>query len=433
MYEIKTLPNYEIKTSSNYKIKTLSNGIRVVLEKIPYVRSISFGVWVKNGSNNESDKTNGISHFIEHMLFKGTINRTAKDIANEMDAIGGQLNAYTSKDYTCYYTRTLDTHINTALDVMSDMFLNSLFDKDDIKKELNVILEEIDMYEDSPEELVHDLLQEAVWEDMPLGRPILGTEESISLFSTEIFKDYYSKQYTPQNIVIAVAGHFEIDNMIENIEKYFSSWKNTNSHININKKSIYKPSIIFREKEIEQIHICLGFQGLNILSEDIFVLNIFNTIFGDSMSSRLFQRIREDNGLVYSIYSDMCNYIDDGLFTIYSGMAPAQVEKVFKIINEEIYKIKTNILSNDDVSKAKEQIKTNYILELESTNTRMSALGREQLLMGYIETPEEIIQKIERVTRDEVVNIANKILVNTSLSAVGNIGDLDLENMMFKY
>lgn len=416
-----------------YEIKILSNGLKVVLEKIPYVRSISFGVWVKNGSNDELDKTNGISHFIEHMLFKGTKNRTAKDIADEMDVIGGQLNAYTSKDYTCYYTRTLDTHINTALNVMSDMLFNSLFDENDVKKELNVILEEIDMYEDSPEELVHDLLQEAVWEDMPLGRPILGTEESISQFSTKIFKDYYSKTYIPSNTVIAVAGHFEIEDMIYNIEKYFNSWENTYSSVNKSKKSIYKPSIIFKEKEIEQIHICLGFQGLNILSKDIFVLGVFNTIFGDSMSSKLFQRIREDNGLVYSIYSDTCNYIDDGLFTIYAGMAPAQVEKVFKIINEEIYKIKTNNLSNEDVNKAKEQIKTNYILELESTNNRMSALGRDQLLMGYIETPEEIIQKIERVTRDEVLDIANKILTNTSLSAVGNIGHLDLENIIIKY
>lgn len=416
-----------------YEIKTLSNGLKVVLEKIPYVRSISFGVWVKNGSNDELDETNGISHFIEHMLFKGTKNRTAKDIADEMDAIGGQLNAYTSKDYTCYYTRTLDTHINTALNVMSDMLFNSLFDENDIKKELNVILEEIDMYEDSPEELVHDLLQEAVWKDMPLGKPILGTEESISKFNTKILKDYYSKKYIPSNTVIAVAGHFEIKDMIENIEKYFNSWENTYCFINKSQKSIYKPSIIFKEKEIEQIHICLGFKGLNILSEDIFALDVFNTIFGDSMSSRLFQRIREDNGLVYSIYSDTCNYIDDGLFTIYAGMAPAQVKKVFKIINEEIYKIKTNQLSNEDVNKAKEQIKTNYILELESTNNIMSALGREQLLMGYIETPEDIIQKIERVTRNEVLDIANKILTNTSLSAVGKIGHLDLENIIIKY
>lgn len=418
-----------------YEVRILSNGLKVVLEKIPFVRSVAFGVWIKNGSKNESNKTNGISHFIEHMLFKGTNNRTAKDIANEMDNIGGQLNAYTSKDYTCYYTKTLDIHINIALDVMSDMILNSIFDNNEVKKELNVILEEIDMYEDTPEELVADLLQEGVWKNMPLGRPILGTEETISKFDTNIFKDYYSKNYTIQNTVLSIAGNFDINEITYSIEKYFGKWKNKFKYNCKYKKTIYKPTIISRDKDIEQIHICLGFRGINALSDNIFVLNVFNTIFGDGMSSRLFQRIREDNGLAYSVYSDMYNYIDDGLFTIYACIAYNNIQNVIDIINEEINKIKIDCLLEKDIYNAKQQIKSNYIIGLENTSNIMSALGRSQLLLGYIETPEDVINKIDKVTVDEVLNISSKLLdiSNLSLSVVGKINDLNLEQIWHNF
>jgi predicted Zn-dependent peptidase len=410
----------------------LPNGLKIVLEEIDYVRSISFGIYVKNGSRNESNLTNGISHFIEHMLFKGTQNRSAKEIADEMDAVGGQLNAYTSKDYTCYYTRTLDTHIDIALDVMSDMLLNPLFDDKDIKKECNVILEEIDMYEDTPEELVNDLLQEAIWKGMPLGHPILGTEQTIGNFDSSVFKEYYSKNYTTDNTVIAVAGHFKIDSMIDQIEKYFGSWKPVEQYNNAPSKSIYTPSIIYKEKEIEQLHMCIGFPGLPNASEDIFVLNVFNTIFGDGMSSRLFQKIREDKGLVYTIYSDTYNYVDDGLFTIYAGMAPEQAQKVIKIIKKEINSIKADHCLERDIIKAKEQIKSNYIIGLESTNNRMAALGRSQLLLDYVQTPEEIISQIDKIHIDEVLNMANQVLdlSKLSLCTVGKTSNSKLLDLL---
>lgn len=409
-----------------YEIRTLSNGLKLVLEKLPYVRSISFGVWVKNGSRNETKLTSGISHFIEHMLFKGTTHRSAKDIANEMDTIGGHLNAYTSKDYTCYYTRTLDSHMDCALDILSDMILNPLFDENDIKKECNVIFEEIDMYEDSPEDLVNDLLQELVWKDMPLGSPILGTKESISKFNSKILKDYYYNNYTSQNTLLAIAGNFEIENIVNKVENYFGKWntnKNYKSNIGISK---YMPSSLIREKDIEQVHICLGFPGLSIKSKDIFVLNIFNTLFGDGMSSRLFQSIREEKGLTYCIYSDMYNYIDDGMFTIYASVAPSQSKTVIDLIKNEINIIKKTPFSLKEVNKAKEQIKSNYILGLENTSNRMSALGRAQLLLGYIETCEYVIDKINRVTVEEVFDISNKLFDTSkmSIAAVGKISEI---------
>lgn len=400
-----------------YEIRTLSNGLKLILEKLPYVHSVAFGVWVKNGSRNETDKLSGISHFIEHMLFKGTTNRTAKDIANQMDAIGGQLNAYTSKDYTCYYTRTLDTHIDSALDILSDMILNPLFDQNDIKRECNVISEEIDMYEDSPEELVNDLLQEIVWKGMPLGLPILGTKESIKKFDTKTIKNYYSNNYTAQNTILAIAGNFETQKIVDMIENYFGKW-NTVSYNKKVDKSKYTQSFLVKQKDIEQAHICLGFPGVNISSENIFVLNVLNIILGDGMSSRLFQTIREEKGLAYCIYSDMYNYTDDGMFTIYASVSPSQVNTVIDLIKQEIKKIKNCKLSLDEINQAKEQIKTNYILSLENSNSIMSSLGRSKLLLDYVETYDYIIDKINKVTTDNVFDISNKILDLNKMSSV---------------
>lgn len=408
-----------------YELKTLKNGITVVSESLKHVRSVSIGIWIKNGSRNENWETNGISHFIEHMLFKGTYKRSAKDIAYEMDAVGGQLNAYTSKDYTCYYTRTLDTHYTTALDIMSDMILNSKFDESEIKKELNVILEEIDMYEDSPEELVSDILQEAVWKDMPLGFPILGTEESIAKFNKSSLKEYYRKSYIPQNTIISVAGNFETEKMIYDIERYFGDWSSNISPLKV-KSTSYRQAIVKRQKDIEQLHICFGFKGISAVSDDIFTLNVFNSIFGDGMSSKLFQKIREDNALAYSVYSEMYNYIDDGLFAVYVGMSSEQLDSVFKIIKNEIENIKSGNLLKTDVERAKEQLKSNFIIGLENTNNRMSSIGRTQLLLGYVETPEYIIDKINSIDTNRVLDIADRILDidSMSISAVGDISEL---------
>ena len=284
-------------------IRTLKNGIRVALEEIPYVRSISFGIWVKNGSRNERPHENGVSHYIEHMMFKGTENRSARQIAEEMDALGGQINAYTTKEYTCYHTRVLDRHFDRALDVMSDMLLRPLFAEGDVRKEKNVILEEIAMYDDAPEELVHDALQDSIWRDSALGMPILGTAETIDGFGAEFIREYYEKNYHTENIVLSAAGNFKLDDMLEKLNAALGGWKREQPSQPYNTAASYQIAAVEKEKDVEQVHVCLAFPGLEREHPMKYAAAIFNTLFGGGMSSRLFQRVREENGLTYSIYS----------------------------------------------------------------------------------------------------------------------------------
>ena len=268
-------------------INELSNGVKVVLEEIPYVRSISFGIWVNNGSVNEPKEINGVSHYIEHMMFKGTKKRSARQIAEEMDELGGQINAYTTKEYTCYHTRTLDKHFDIALDVLSDMFLNSRFDEEDIKKERNVIIEEINMYDDAPEELVHDEMQVQVWKDNAIGMPILGTEETISRIDSRVIKDYFSKHYRNDNTVISVVGYFKEKEMLEKLEKAFGGWKTEKRNDDVEKNVKYNRSIKAVQKDTEQVHVCLAFPSVERDNPKKYVYAVFNAVFGGGMSSIL--------------------------------------------------------------------------------------------------------------------------------------------------
>ncbi|HHY24717.1 MAG TPA: insulinase family protein [Clostridiaceae bacterium] len=412
---------------------TLDNGIRVVCEKIPYLRSISIGLWVGAGSVNENSMNNGISHFIEHMLFKGTQKRTAKDIASCIDNIGGQLNAFTGKEYTCYYTKTLDSHIEIALDLLWDMYFNSLFNDNDITLEKQVIMEEINMYEDTPEELVHDLLSQIVWDGDPLGYPILGSYNSLMKMDREIVHDYLHDNYNAPNTVIAVAGNFEENKLFDLISKYFRDWKSEPQKTPSNKQVKFISDFKLKKKDTEQVHMCIGFEGVEHGNDDIYPLLVINNIFGGSMSSRLFQRIREEKGLVYSIYSYPSSYKNTGLFTIYAGMNPEQLELVVKLIIEEVVKLITKGVDESELSKSKEQLKGNYMLGLESTNSRMNSIGKSELLLEYILTPEEILEKINQVNMDSV----NKVIKNVfnidkvSLAAVGGFKkDIDLKSLV---
>ncbi len=408
---------------------TLDNGLRIVTEKIPFIRSIAFGIWVMNGSRNETEETSGISHFIEHMLFKGTENRSAKDIADEIDAIGGQINAFTSKEYTCYYTRTLDSHFDVAIDVLADMFFNSKFDNVEIEKERNVILEEISMYEDTPEELVHDILQYEIWSNNSLGYPILGNRQSISKFDSNTFKSYYSSNYTPNNTVIAVAGNFDEHTIINKIQKYFGSFKGESKYKAKNYK--YTPSIITKAKDIEQVHLALGFESISIGSEEAQTLAALSTVLGGGMSSRLFQKIREEHGLVYSVYSMNYSYTDTGLFSIYAALNPANIEQVLNLIISEINTLSQNICEKQ-LKNTKEQIKSNYILSLESSSNRMNVLGRSMLMLNKIYTQDEILEKIDAVSLDKINSLAKKIFNfnNMSISAVGDVLKINLKQML---
>ena len=413
-------------------IKKLDNGVRVVLEEIEYVRSISFGIWVRNGSRNEQPENNGMSHFIEHMLFKGTENRTARQIAQEMDAVGGQINAYTTKEYTCYHTKVLDTHFDKALDVMSDMFLGSRFSQEDIQKERNVILEEISMYEDAPEELVHDALQEAIWKDCSLGQPILGTAETISKFDTAKMKNFFQKQYHTQNTVIAVAGHFDTEEMLSKLNQSLGQWQRKTDFVFYVTKTIYTPQIVKKEKEIEQVHLCMAFPALERDHPQKYALAVFNTIFGGGMSSRLFQKIREEHGLTYTIYSYTSAYVDSGMFSIYGGMNPNQTEKVVSLVCDEIRDLKKNKISQELIDVTKEQIISNFIIGKESTVNLMTASGASVLLRGFVQDTDKILEQIQKITAEDIQNVIEKIFVkeNMSISVVGNLKNISFDKIL---
>jgi len=403
------------------EIVKLENGVTVVLEKMNSVRSIAFGIFVKNGSRNENIQTSGISHFIEHLLFKGTKNRTAREIADDMDSVGGQINAYTTKEYTCYYTRTLDSHFNIAIDVLADIYFNSLFSDDDIKKERNVIIEEINMYEDSPEDVGFDLIQNKIWRDNSLGFPILGTEKSISAFDSSIIKKYYKEHYRADNTVLALAGNFEKENVISEIKKYFGDFKNISQVNDYSAKPVYFKSKVKKEKDIEQLHLTLCFPGIKMDSDENYILAVVNSVFGGGMSSRLFQKIREENGLVYTIYSFLSNFTDTGLFGIYAGFGVNQFNRVYELILREIDNFKKEKISKEQLSKTKEQIKSNLILGLESSSARASNIGRSMLLLNKVNKVEDIIEKINKINMDNIDYMINKIfdIDKMSVSIVG--------------
>lgn len=414
------------------EMRKLKNGLRVALEEIPYVRSISFGIWVKNGSRNETAEENGASHFIEHMMFKGTTNRTAKDIAEEMDALGGQINAYTTKEYTCYHTRVLDKHFTAALDVLSDMFLHSKFDAKDMAKEKNVIGEEIFMYEDAPEELVHDALQEAIWQGSSLGMNILGTVETLQKIDRDALVSYYQRNYQIENTVLSLAGNFKIEEIMKELEVSFGSWENEVPFAPKDTKTKYIPSLVVRKKDVEQVHLCLAFPGLQRDHEKKYAMAVLNTIFGGGMSSRLFQRVREENGLTYSIYSYTSAYEDCGLFAVYASMNPNQVEEAVSLIFEEMKRLKTEEFSEKIVEITKEQIISNFIIGTESTANRMNAAGAVALLRNTLETTEEVIEKIQMVTVEDLMELVSLLFQKEqmSLCAVGNVENISWKALM---
>lgn len=409
-----------------HKITVLSNGIRVISEEIPYVRSVSIGVWIGNGSRCEEKTENGMSHFIEHMLFKGTERRDAKEIASEIDSVGGQINAFTTREYTCFYTKTLDEHTELAVDVLSDMLFSSKLDEKDIELERRVICEEINMYEDEPEELVNDLIMEASFGDSPLGRSILGTKESLSGINSNNMRKYLKSHYTSKNMVISVSGHFD-DRLFHLFEKYFGSKKISDNEVKIYDATYLSGKNILRKKDSEQIQLIAGFNSIDVKDERVYSLLAFNNIFGGGMSSRLFQNIREKEGLVYSIYAYHAAYIGTGIFNISTGMASKNLNRVCELISDEIKRIKSDKLTEDEIKTAKEQLKGSYILSYESVGARMQAAGRNLLLNRPIISPDEVIDKINNVSKDSIADIIDTVLdtKTLSLAAVGPVESLD--------
>lgn len=407
-----------------YSIYQLANKITVVTEYIEHVHSVSIGVFVYSGSRHESAELSGISHLIEHMLFKGTHRRSAKDIAEEFDSVGGHLNAYTTKEYTCYYAKILDTHIGLAVDILSDMLLNSKLDDADLELERRVVLEEIRMSQDMPEDLVHDMVLEAAWgEKCGLGSLILGRENTLSCMTSDVLKDYMRQVYTPDRIVIAVAGNFDKSELRMLLEDKFGKWHRQGTPLSIQSQP-FGSNILVKRRDIEQIHICLGFEGPPAESSEVYALMAFNNVFGNGMSSRLFQRVREEKGLAYSIYSYLSSFVDTGIFVIVASMTPQNFEQVLNIVFEEIDRAKSEALSEDTLYKAKEQLKGNYILGLENVSSRMQSIGRSMLLKGRVRTPEQITERIERIDAKNVSECVNA-LFNYDKMASAVIGNID--------
>lgn len=387
----------------------LSNGIRVVTEKIPHVKSVAIGVWVETGSRYENKENNGTSHFIEHMLFKGTENRTAKEIAESIDDIGGQLNAFTSKECTCFYVKVLDNHLPIAVDVLSDMLLNSKFEEEEIVKEKSVVIEEINMYDDSPEDVVHDLLTKTIFDGNSLAFPILGDLKSVKNLNRKQIVDFFMSHYIPQNTVISIAGNFDTKEIRKLLEAQFGHWNTEGivSEIEDTPKLIQR--LRSKGKETEQLHLCLGLEGVSQGSDELYSLLVLNNVFGGSMSSRLFQRVREERGLAYSIFSYPSSYKNTGIFTIYAGLNANQFLNVTELILDDIKEIKKMYLNQTEIFKSKEQLKGNYILGLESTSSRMTSLGKAELLFGKTYSPKEILHKIDAVTLDSIKDVTDKV------------------------
>ncbi|TDO10763.1 putative Zn-dependent peptidase [Bacillus subtilis] len=389
---------------------TCQNGVRVVLENNPTVRSVAIGVWIGTGSRHETPEINGISHFLEHMFFKGTSTRSAREIAESFDRIGGQVNAFTSKEYTCYYAKVLDEHANYALDVLADMFFHSTFDENELKKEKNVVYEEIKMYEDAPDDIVHDLLSKATYGNHSLGYPILGTEETLASFNGDSLRQYMNDYYTPDRVVISVAGNIS-DSFIKDVEKWFGSYEAKGKATGLEKPEFYTEKLT-RKKETEQAHLCLGFKGLEVGHERIYDLIVLNNVLGGSMSSRLFQDVREDKGLAYSVYSYHSSYEDSGMLTIYGGTGANQLQQLSETIQETLATLKRDGITSKELENSKEQMKGSLMLSLESTNSKMSRNGKNELLLGKHKTLDEIINELNAVNLERVNGLARQLFTD---------------------
>lgn len=397
---------------------TLENGLTLLVETMPYLRSASIGVWVKAGSVLETPEENGLSHFMEHMAFKGTQKRTSRQIAEEMDAVGGHLNAATSKLCTNYYAKVIDEDLPLAADILADIVRNPALDRQEMDKERGVILEEIAMVEDSPEDVVYDVLAEAVFGAQPLGQTILGPSERIAAYQPEDLRAFRARHYGPQNTVVAIAGNVEPQRARALIEEKFGDWRGAAGEIFPEEVAIDEQRRLCRDKDTEQVHLCVSFRGVGMGSPLVYPIAVLNNILGGGTSSRLFQRIREELGMAYTVYSGPSNYPHCGEFTIYAATSPKHAHTVLEQIDIEIRKLLDDGFSEKEFTMAKAQLKGSYVLGLESAYNRMSALGHNQMLLGRVIPPEETIAAIERVTPEDVRAIAAQMLSGPRAYAV---------------
>ncbi len=396
----------------------LPNGLRIVGERLPYLRSVSIGAWMHVGSMMELPEESGLSHFLEHMVFKGTAKRTARQIAEEMDAVGGQLNAFTGRDCTCFYAKVIDENLELAVDILADLVINATMDETELEKERGVILEEIAMDEDSPEDLVHDLLQSAQFGEQSPGQPILGPAEQIAAYNRDDLLNFRKKHYAPKETVIALAGSYDPDKVLEWVTACFGGWENDIPPVETPDWQVRTGVNALREKDSEQMHICMGFPGAAYATDRVYPLAVANNILGGAMSSRLFQRIREDLGLAYSVYSYPNTYKGVGTFGLYAGVSPKNAELVLKEIRAELKRFLDEGITEKEFRDSVTQLRAGYLMGLESPGARMQGLGRSTLLRGKPLSHEATLNAIESVTMDKVMEVAREVLTQEPCIAI---------------
>jgi predicted Zn-dependent peptidase len=408
----------------NIRRTTLPNGLTILTEKMDHLRSVAMGVWIRAGSRHETQEINGISHFVEHMVFKGTKSRSAQHIAREVDAIGGNLDAFTGKETVCFNIKVLDEHVPVALDVLSDLVLNPVFAANEITRERGVILEEIKMDEDNPDYLVHEIFTQAFWKDHPLGRPILGTKETVKRFERDTLCNFYGQRFHGSNMIFSAAGNIDHDAFVEQVTRRFESLPAGESLTATVPPKTAARIILKNKKALEQVQLCLGVPAPRIADESRYTTLILNTILGGGMSSRLFQTVREERGLAYSIYSDLNPYSDTGSLCVYAGTSSDRAVQVVQLVMEQFRRLKSEPLPADELRRAKDQLKGNLLLSLESSMARMSNLARQQMHFNYFFGMDEILNKVESISEDQVLAMANQ-LFQPEMVAVTLLGRLD--------
>jgi len=402
----------------------LSNGIRVITEAMPHVRSVSVGVWVGTGSRHEGQEENGICHFIEHMLFKGTTSRTAEQIARSVDSIGGNLDAFTGRELVGFNTKVLDEHLSLAFDVLSDLVLHPLFLTEDVEKEKGVILEELKMDQDNPEYLVHEIFTANFWRDHPIGKPILGTKDTVSRFTRERVADYYSRNYVPSNITITAAGRLAHERMVELVRERFEDLPAAPVARSDPEPATHARIAIRNKKALQQVHLCLGVPSYPLSHESRFTCFGLNTLLGGGMSSRLFQNIREKQGLAYSVFSELNPYRDTGCLAVYAGTSLGAARKVVSSTVQEFQRLKQDPVEEEELRRAKDYMKGSLVLSLESTGSRMANLARQELYFERFASLDELLESIERISSEDVQRVAQTFFESKQI-ALTVLGRLD--------
>lgn len=418
-----------VQTLRDIEITTLANGVRVISEEMSHVRSVSLGVWIRTGSRRETSEQNGISHFIEHMVFKGTKNRSAEEIARSIDSIGGGLDAFTAKEMVSYNTKVLDEHLPIAFDVLADMVRNPLFREEDIEREKGVILEELKMEVDNPEYLLHDIFSSNFWKDHPLGKPIIGSKDTIRAFDREMIDSYFQRYYSPSNILITAAGNLNHAQLVDLAREHFEDLPIIEK-LSPEVAPVPHARLVFRNKtSLEQTHLYMGVPAYPFPHELRFACYTLNTILGGGMSSRLFQNIREKQGLAYAVYSELSMYRDTGCMAIYAGTAVETVRQVVDSIIKEFRELKENLVPEEELRRAKDNLKGSFMLGLESTSSRMGNLARQDLYFQRFFTLDEMLESIEDVSAEQVRNIAREFFnpKNITLAVLGNLGEFRIK------